>query len=510
MNATFTMEPNEISNNVVVIDVNEDLECFLNSSFLNNEMHVFGNENQGIESAFNEAFKVEQELSTFETTLNLLDKKYTYGSPSNEMPKSNYSEATSSDNKKNAGSPKQNVTISHNNNFQFQPQPSMINHDNINLVPYNGSELFHNNNYYFFEPLRNYCTNFQMLPINYNNAYYEAIPFLQPLSRFPNQNLLNLCPSLSNNIFNGASNIDPFYEEVANMRACSMSIMKESSPQSRAGTSHNNKTTIQTILKKDKLVDYINSLRGSKRLQFLLREVEHSHPDVILLFDHISPFLGKISNHNFGNYFIQALLQKIPLSRRKLAWSFYNRRDIMDYASHQFGYHSVQALIEAAVGNSEEKFVVGQLEKHFDNLAFNANGCYILFKILSKFHLENCWSLYNYIRLNFISLSSCSMALNLAKKFVKLLASSTLSQLRVDFLSSIPEQKISKLLKDEHGSQVVMAMLSEWDNPANRMIIDIVAKRIIYYMAGRFSQSIVSKCLQISENKVSNPQYIIF
>lgn len=441
--------------------------------------------------------------------------------PSSEMSKDACSEDPPTQSKK-FGNSMQNSHASHNNsiinNLTQPPYSSMINYNNSNnnKMPYSQNGPYCNNTYYYLQPFHNYCTEIQnykdMLPIKYNNYCYESLfPSAQSLSIYPSQQFqyhnFSSCASKTPN----DQTLETFLDiDLANKkvnqflaRNGSKSTTDFNNLTSRASTSQNNNFSIKLIIEKDKLADYINSLKGSKRLQLLLKNVQHSHPDVVDLFDHIFPFLGKISNHNFGNYFVQALFQKIPLSSRKYAWSFYNRRNIMDYATHRFGYHSIQALIEAAVGNAEEKFVIGQLEKNFGNLAFNANGRCILSKVLSKFQLESCGSLCNYIRSHFKLLSCCEQTLNLAKKFVKVLAVSTSSHFKIEFLGTISEKTLSNLINDKYGSQVILLMLCEWDNSSSQIIIDIIAGRINHWMIGKFSQGIVSKCLNISAKKVS-------
>lgn len=259
---------------------------------------------------------------------------------------------------------------------------------------------------------------------------------------------------------------------------------------------------MRIVIEKGNVAEYINSQKGSKKLQCILEGLCDDDPDVILIFDHIFPYLGKISNHNFGNYFCQALFKKIPFSKRQTAWKFYNRRNFTDYASHQFGNHSIQALIDAVNTPLEENYVISQLEKHYENLAFSSNGCYILQRVLTSFQLCNCQSLIAYMISKFRYISCNTIASNLLKKYIKVLSDPAHLEYRKALVECL-ERTIQAFINDMQGSQVIISIISEWnDELVNDSISGFVRLNFIENLLGWHSRTVVNKCLQVEKNKV--------
>lgn len=257
---------------------------------------------------------------------------------------------------------------------------------------------------------------------------------------------------------------------------------------------------ISTLVEKGNLAETINSQKGSKKLQKYLASLGKDDSEISVLFQSVLPSLGKITNHNFGNYFCQILLQRINLTERQQAWKFYTRRNLLDYSLHHFGYHSILCLISAVECLSEETFVISQLEKHFNMLSFHQNGSHILQKLLNVFHEENLQSLIFYVKVNFYSLASNGIACSLTKRFFNFWALQKLD-LKIDFIN-YSLKWLPILICDKYGHSSIMSLIDEWEVNACIQIFEVIKQNLVYYIKNKYSQLVVSKCLDILPDKV--------
>lgn len=549
MNATNPLESSE-SDNIVFIDAEESEESFMNNSFFKKERKVLNDlEYLDIDDPESYPKREVHSLSIEEviskccpdiSNSNKKDresdlKKDHYGTQENEFKHISNSKlktkeqnpnitnqnpklASNHDNKKINNSNYHSHIYNNNKQIQYNTQPlypnsSNYNYNYFNQMPFQAAPYINKASHFqpqFYQVSRMPVYP-QPLPFNHINYQYGVVLSPANYRARPTNQSSQYSNSFSHPKKSKFPSLDSSQDEEIVNQSLNRPLEKLSSlsKTSKAKDSkielptHNqNQLTIKAILNRGNVAEYINSQKGSKRLQFLFENLEDNHPDIILLFDHITPFLGKISNHNFGNYFCQALLKKIPYQKRQIAWKFYGRRNLMDYASHQFGNHSIQSLVDAVNSLVEESFVIDQLEKHYDNLAFNINGCYILLRVMSQFQQESCRSLFNYINSNFHSVCCNGTATSIARKYVKMIASFAQLQQRTEFIATFSEKTLTQLFSDKHGSQVIILILNEWDHKTTRVIIDLIAQRIIHFMFGRFSRNVVSKCIQITENKV--------
>lgn len=407
-----------------------------------------------------------------------------------------------------AKDPRQNYAF---NCLKYNSQPMYLN-------PYHQTNCFTNNNSYYsnqtlYQPPCIYPSTTsvpyysQHLPINYGSSPYGIV--LLPNPQFPansssDYSLSGIKPKLSS-LLESPVEIEigkPAQKKLKQPIPQSKPVPKKVEEEVNLAEPKKKQLNMRIVIEKGNVAEYINSQKGSKKLQCILENLKDDDPDVLLIFDHICPYLGKISNHNFGNYFCQSLFKKIPFSKRQVAWKFFNRRNFTDYASHQFGNHSIQALIDAVNTPLEENYVISQLEKHYDKLAFNSNGCYILQRVLNNFQINNCQSLLYYIKTNFRTVSCNTIASNLIKKLIKAISDSAHSEPRKVLIECL-ETNILSLINDMHGSQVIISMLSEWeDESINDSISEFASIKLIEYLVGWQSRAVINKCLQISKNKV--------
>ena len=74
------------------------------------------------------------------------------------------------------------------------------------------------------------------------------------------------------------------------------------------------KKLMEIIDEKPNLVKYINTIKGSKKLQVLIESEMDNSITLNYLFSKIQNDIGKITNHPFGNYFLQKMIEKSSYS----------------------------------------------------------------------------------------------------------------------------------------------------------------------------------------------------
>lgn len=143
-------------------------------------------------------------------------------------------------------------------------------------------------------------------------------------------------------------------------------------------------TIFEIFTYKGNLVRFINSYKGSIKLQKLL-ENEINETDIELILNKIKPFIGKISNHQFGNYFLQAYVKKVTFKERKQIWNFYLFRNLLEYLSNTYALYVFQALLsnlQSKFDKNELNFIITSLKSYYKDLAYSENGCTLLSKLL--------------------------------------------------------------------------------------------------------------------------------
>ena len=134
------------------------------------------------------------------------------------------------------------------------------------------------------------------------------------------------------------------------------------------------KKLMEIIDEKPNLVKYINTIKGSKKLQVLIESEMDNSITLNYLFSKIQNDIGKITNHPFGNYFLQKMIEKSSYSTRKKIWEFYFSRKIEDYALNQYGNFTFLSLLKAAISSEEEIYVSSSLKHSYSTLAFYPTG----------------------------------------------------------------------------------------------------------------------------------------
>ena len=123
-------------------------------------------------------------------------------------------------------------------------------------------------------------------------------------------------------------------------------IEKSSEAKAPQDAKDEQKESIECFINEKKLfLKKMNSKKGSIKLQKLLEQ--ESNPQVIKkLFAAIYPSISRLTNHMFGNYFIQTLLMKLNEETRLMLWEIYNENKLEKYIVNDYGVHIIIKLIQ--------------------------------------------------------------------------------------------------------------------------------------------------------------------
>ena len=469
------------------------------------------------------------------------NKSLTYNTitkPSKKLKYNNYN-TTNKDLKGSLLEKSKFVTTDINNNVNYiNKSNNNLNSCNINLnmnLEYlinkdkvNNKQLYFNNyyrsntniNYNNIDKSYKHTFNYNYMQYVYNNLKLHNNKIIMKENTLHVNNNNNNINNYFLNIFNNKNNINNLYSNNYDFNHnIKYNIEKKKNSKDKKhyfkqnidNLPNNSKTkeaiSINTLedlfLSKKNIAIYINSQKGSKKMQKLLNNYKKGDSQIDELFIKIYPSLGKISNHNFGNYFCQMLIKKLNLEQRKLAWIFYTKRNLPDYALHEFGNHSIQSLVEAAEDSNEQNYIVKTIEKYYNIFAYNKQGKYIMQKIVQIYSSkESRISITNFVINNIYNLSSNLNSHILIKSYISSIELDNEVHKRL-FMSMLNYQ-IKSMLLDNNCILILTYIIDLWNHKYNYLIFEYMIKELDIYLHNKLNCLLVKKILEKTEDyKVS-------
>ena len=308
-------------------DHNAGLECDQSnisndsSSSLDNEIFLNRLDKLGFlndESIFGTKKQHQDKLPTFNTVTNIR--------------KDSSSTSTYKDSNKNV-----KLVTDYQNNLFHQSCSNLTSNNNTNQqqinsnIPYYGMNTNYSTSQFgsYINPLDSqsfYPYPYYCLPNNISSCYqtpYVSYCYQPPYSQsfYPYTNITTTTKSTKTKKIPSTKKISI---KKLNQESSEDSVKSQTknSKDAPVKQSKQNFLTLDDILSNKNLTLYINSLKGSKKMQKILEDLHPNSIEIQNIFKLILPNLGKITNHNFGNYFIQKLVKKLTFSQRKRLGSF--------------------------------------------------------------------------------------------------------------------------------------------------------------------------------------------
>lgn len=376
------------------------------------------------------------------------------------------------------------------------------------------SPHFYSNNNYYSIP----C--FTNIPPNYGSAYGHSIPIFYP----PPIVIKPLQPNFLkiNQYFNNAY-LPNYYipvqrpitsyvsKETALEMQCSPHLIPNSKESSStfSQSAKTNKAT-ETIVAYENvdefienckdIVDYANTLKGSRHLQKLLAK-EESKAFPLFLF--IVQNLHQLLTNVYGNYVCKKIFSLLKQSQRQVAWE-YLQQDIKFYSENQHANHSVQMLITQSESDSEKQAIELKLSYFYKYIAFNEHGINVLFAILAIVNYQSKEVLIiKFINDFLLDLTRDANAITLCSAIITRLASENCLKLhKQNFLKKL-KPIIHDLIMNETSSSLLLQLLEEWGLADCDSVINTLSNNFTYYAKHSSSSLIMVKFLELLESFVS-------
>ena len=374
-----------------------------------------------------------------------------------------------------------NIPIYNPTNFQYN-----------SMYPF--ASNYTNSPFYLNQMLYNpYPYQYQYPCYNTNPGYYYPQPVYLPFNPL---NKMNSTTSQTNSHV-----LDTKHKKgsIGEENDCDSNNSKSSNKES---CNNDNKKTFSTIKEiftnKKNLIKYLNTYKGSKRVQLLIDNTKEAD-DIELIVAKIFPFLRQFSQHKYGNYFIQNLIKQLTIQQRTQFWNLFFDKNITDYTNSQFSSHVLIRLIECTSDSYEWEFILSNLKDNFVNMVYHHYGVVVLQSIIKALDKDSIKVFKFFIQNNFLDLCNNKNSLLLLKDFIMKLSEKENAASDIKQILLLIKINFDKLIYDKLGVNLIVFITNTikyqlWYN----ILSDFLNEDIVSYATNRFSSRLI---LSIITNK---------
>ena len=141
-----------------------------------------------------------------------------------------------------------------------------------------------------------------------------------------------------------------------------------------------NRIQINSIIRKiDIILNLLSNFKGSIYLQKVLFYLDEK--EISILFSTIYLYINNIMCLEYGNYFIQKLIQKLDVKQKLIIYQIIEK-DFLIIATNKSGTHSIQSLRDSTQTPLEQIYLDKLLNNNMLSLFNNENGYHIIMKII--------------------------------------------------------------------------------------------------------------------------------
>ena len=126
-------------------------------------------------------------------------------------------------------------------------------------------------------------------------------------------------------------------------------------------------------------MNLLSNFKGSIYLQKVLFYLDEK--EISILFSTIYLYINNIMCLEYGNYFIQKLIQKLDVQQKLIIYQIIEK-DFLIIATNKSGTHSIQSLIDSTQTPLEQIYLDKLLNNNMLSLFNNENGYHIIMKII--------------------------------------------------------------------------------------------------------------------------------
>lgn len=407
-----------------------------------------------------------------------------------------------------------------NNEFSFYPPYPQI------IMPFSNTPSLYSNNQHFpfynpgvfvypinygisQMPLVSHPNNFQPFPIKSSNKKNPNLK--KPKTKAGFASPLEDEKQIEKKIKNDFSSLTTFTSSPD--KSSPKQISKKdaslfdplSSTKSNSNNSDEQKNEVKQLMElideKPNLVKYINTIKGSKKLQVLIDLELDNSLTLNYLFSKIQLDIGKITNHPFGNYFLQKLIEKSSFATRKKIWEFFFGRRIEDYSLNQYGHFAFLSLLKATSSEEEEISVSSSLKRCYSVLAYYPTGSFIIQTAFDSFKGKGREDLIDFILSDFVALTGNINSIAVLKKFFTETKEFS-KDFKECFVSNCLESSLPQIITEKFGCVALQSLIENWGfYEIQDCFMKEIKERLNILLSNRYSSSMLK---QVFINELSH------
>ena len=338
----------------------------------------------------------------------------------------------------------------------------------------------------------NYVNNIQGEFIN-NKNLHEA-------NNNDKNNFVNINSGLNNpNAFNSQLIVNPLNENSNSNQNYFPSSMRNNNNTFNPNISKND-----TILKKkeDNIINNCVTLCKEQMECRLLQKKIEDDPSLAstVIYDKIKDKVQEISCDQFGNYFIQKVIEYLneeqikELLQKKISSNF------RAFCFNQHGTRVVQKIFEKIINNDELlNYYNLLLTPNLKDFVIDQNACHIIIKYVNMLSYPKNHFIIQFLLENSYDLATKKHSCCVLQKCIEY----SNEKQKKDFLKEIATKSYG-LFNDQFGNYVVQYCINLCDFEINKIFVENFLNNILQFSTQKYSSNIIEKCMDCCDEETKD------
>ena len=371
----------------------------------------------------------------------------------------------------------------------------------------NSNENKNNINLNYFINSNDLSTNGIQSNNSQNNIYNNQNDFVNNINNdYSNQNnIVNINPSLNNqNNFNSQLILNSFNNsnnnnQNQNLYYSNLNKMKNNNNIFNQNNSKNDVNLLMLKKKEENLINNCVTLCKEQMECRLLQKKIDENPTLAseVIYDKIKDKVQEISCDQFGNYFIQKVIEHLnddqikELLYKKISSNF------RSFCFNQHGTRVVQKIFEKIINNDELlNYYNLLLTPNLKDFVIDQNASHIIIKYVNMLPYPKNHFIIQFLLDNSFDLATKKHSCCVLQKCIEY----SNEKQKKDFLRVIAVNSYG-LFNDQFGNYVVQYCINLCDYEINKIFVDNFLKNILQFSTQKYSSNIIEKCMDCCDEK---------
>ena len=376
--------------------------------------------------------------------------------------------------------------------------------NNFGSLNINNKNNIENNNNNNLNALNNNSNNLGTMtnsPNYVNNIQGEFInnKNINETNNIDKDNFVSINSGLNTqNDFNSQLMLNPFIEN-NNHNPNFFSSNMRSNLQNNTFNQNNLKSDNMLKKKDDNLINNCVSLCKEQMECRLLQKKIEEDPSLAstVIYDKIKDKVQEISCDQFGNYFIQKVIEYLnekqikELLQKKISSNF------RAFCFNQHGTRVVQKIFEKIINNDELlNYYNLLLTPNLKDFVIDQNACHIIIKYVNMLSYPKNHFIIQFLLENSFDLATKKHSCCVLQKCIEY----SNEKQKKDFLKEIATKSFG-LFNDQFGNYVVQYCINLCDFEINKIFVENFLNNILQFSTQKYSSNIIEKCMDCCDEE---------